>query len=352
MAHHFASRLILASLACITLSGCDRPPEPEPQVPAFSPGSADEAQIGSQVDVLVRRQLDHVGVTNAGLRRAAEAFLAAPDAENRLLLQTAWREAHLAFASLRVLPPFGADVELLFEVDAWPMEPGFLDSLDGYPESGIVNDPTLTIDAATIAGQHGITDPGEVSLGYHPLEYYAFVRPVTDFVSNPGGDDPELDETVMRRRQLFSLVTEALTDRIANLAIPGNAGREEPTTLLETILRTTRMAAQEGFQQAALIVDADRGHAEFSQTSRETLAAQVQTLRVLLAPETPLAGVLQDLSPSTAADLQETLARAEQALTEENPAEQELARLPLMMSAISHQLEEFSRLLQYPTAAP
>ncbi len=352
MAHHFATRLILASIACIALSGCSEPKESQPSVTSITLNPADVAQISGQVDHLVRTQLASVKLTNASLRTAAQAFVDAPDEASRQALQTAWQNAHLAFASLRVLPLFGADAELMFEVDAWPIEPGFIDSLNGYPESGIVNDPTLTIDLATVASQHGITDPGEVSLGYHPLEYYAFERPITDFVLDLDDDDQTKQDAVTRRRQLFSLIADALTSRVETLGALATTAEGSPAEQLGSILDATRLAAQDGFQQAALIVDTDRGHAEFSQTSRETLAAQVRTMRELLAPDDALAGVLTHLLPTTAAALQETLERAENVLIQENPEEQELARLPLMMSAVNHQLEEFTNLLKYSTVVP
>ncbi|MCG8671374.1 MAG: hypothetical protein MI867_18360 [Pseudomonadales bacterium] len=49
--------------------------------------------------------------------------------------------------------------------------PGFIDAIEGYPFSGIVNDTSLPLTKNDLINQHGLTDPNDVSLGFYVLEF-------------------------------------------------------------------------------------------------------------------------------------------------------------------------------------
>ncbi|MDZ7686655.1 MAG: imelysin family protein [Gammaproteobacteria bacterium] len=136
---------------------------------------------------------------SAALVRATERFLASPRRETRAALQSAWHDAHREYAATLLLLPQNPASQRTGPIDTWPIEPGFLDSLPGYPDSGLINDTTITIDARTMRAQHGFTDPSEASLGFHPIEYYAFTRPLSDFEPDPFNDSID-----RRRRALRS----------------------------------------------------------------------------------------------------------------------------------------------------
>ena len=63
-------------------------------------------------------------------------------------------------------------MENLHQNIAAPLEmPGFIDSVPGYPYSGIVNDTSLAITREVLINQHGLTDVSDVSLGFSVIEF-------------------------------------------------------------------------------------------------------------------------------------------------------------------------------------
>mgnify|MGYP000238056823 CR=1 FL=1 len=85
---------------------------------------------------------------------------------------------------------FGHLQTLNFNLDAWPIMPGFLDSFDVYTQSGIVNDITVPLNAESVRQQHGFTDDSEVTLGFHAIEYLLWgeggQRPLADLLLQAG----------------------------------------------------------------------------------------------------------------------------------------------------------------------
>ncbi|MDX1802928.1 MAG: hypothetical protein R3292_02530 [Alcanivorax sp.] len=57
----------------------------------------------------------------------------------------------------------------LKRLDQWPLYPGYLDALPQWPDSGLINDPTVELSAAGLLEQHGATDDAEASLGFAAL---------------------------------------------------------------------------------------------------------------------------------------------------------------------------------------
>jgi putative iron-regulated protein len=106
-----------------------------------------------------------------------------PNPMSQAEIQQSWRLAYnsflrsLIFSYLPIQDPPDWQSQrigyrhLLAQLDSWPIEGGYIDYIQGYPFSGIVNDLTLDIDEASIRSQHGFTDPTNASLGYHALEF-------------------------------------------------------------------------------------------------------------------------------------------------------------------------------------
>src|SRR5690606_17067548 len=142
----------------------------------------------------------------------------------------AWRRAHNAYMEFQLLSAlsgsnpglFGALAEYDFALEAWPIQPGYLDYFDVYSHSGIVNDMALPLTAEAVREQHGLTDSSDVSIGFHALEYLLWgengERPLADFA--PATPDAAQEEAGMRtvdlpsnrRRALLRLLSQLLMD--------------------------------------------------------------------------------------------------------------------------------------------
>ncbi|WP_052481318.1 imelysin family protein [Gilvimarinus agarilyticus] len=146
--------------------------------------------------------------------------------------QQQWRQLHgelrtLTIAtSLAVSNPglFSALAQRLSDIDEQPIAAGYLDSVAGYPNSGLVNDITLDINRANMRQQHGLTADNEASLGLHPLEFILFgetgQRDAGDFVRQTAST-PEvasLNRPQNRRRDYLALTAKLLCDDSEQLA--------------------------------------------------------------------------------------------------------------------------------------
>ena len=118
--------------------------------------------------------------------------------ENLNLSKQAWLNAHSAY-ELTTLHRYYATqligeqnslalMQLQYQINHWPIVPGYIDYVDGYPDSGIVHDINVNLDADSLREQHGSFDVSEVTLGFHVIEFLLWgydadsvARPATDF---------------------------------------------------------------------------------------------------------------------------------------------------------------------------
>lgn len=249
MAHHQPKGLIVRItptsilaplLTCALLLGCDRQPaEPDPALqerlgkteehlgqvdPLQEQATLDAWEQGSRWIAAAQEQCGQ-------MHQAIEAFLSGPNAQTQADAQDHWHRCHDQWHQLDPLLAlsksnpglFGPLEHISFSVDAHPLQPGYLDSIEGYPYSGIVNDTTLNINASNLREQHGLTDHSDVALGLHALEFLLWgehgERPVSDYESEYEltEEQREAELTVdklpnNRRRDLLRLLSHLLQD--------------------------------------------------------------------------------------------------------------------------------------------
>lgn len=266
------------------------------------------------------------------LQRAVLQFLAEPDNTERLLtVQDAWRNAHMAYLEVKLLmhPHMNA-------VDAWPIEPGFLDVLPTYPESGIISDFSLEITSLELRHQHQFTDPTESALGFHVIEYLIFSRPSADFLIS---EDLKID----RRRQMLKLVTTLLLEDLSlTLAEPvvSPASTDEQLHQLVTLLEQgTSHLYGESLQ---LVGDS---HSKFSGQSRKNLLTQIRIVEKLIFNPVNLGSKLVLVNAMLARDITHTV-REIVALLESEQSDAAIAETcSQLLNGLGHQLRSFTSLL-------
>ena len=156
------------------------------------------------------------------LHTATERFLTDNTEENWHALRPLWQQAHnhwhsssffLAAVSRRPLALASIN-HTLSTIHSAPITPGYLDSIDGYPLSGLVNDITVPITERAIRQQHQRFDHSEIALGLHALEFFLWHRQRQDFgstaVSEHAADGSIQQQSEQRRRALLSLTTKLL----------------------------------------------------------------------------------------------------------------------------------------------
>jgi len=174
-------RLILI-FSLIFLAACS-PKNETPTEEELNKVQIDSSAFSAQVGIVAYTSLSDASQTAQTLDSNLASFMYHPNPMSQAEIQQAWRLAYnsflrsLIFSYLPIQDPPDWQSQrigyrhLLAQLDSWPIEGGYIDYIQGYPFSGIVNDLTLEIDEDSIRSQHGFTDPTNASLGYHALEF-------------------------------------------------------------------------------------------------------------------------------------------------------------------------------------
>lgn len=135
------------------------------------------------------------------LDAAVQAFVGAPSQGTLDAAKSAWlasREPYLQTEVYRfydgpIDKPEGGPEGL---INAWPLDEAYIDYVDGKADSGIINNPSVTIDAATLESMNEQGGEENIATGFHAVEFLLWgqdmndagpgARPFTDFVPTGG----------------------------------------------------------------------------------------------------------------------------------------------------------------------
>ncbi|WP_237057236.1 imelysin family protein [Microbulbifer sediminum] len=224
----------LAILLGLGLVGCESREDraPREDTPAVKAPPAVDRKVAERFSHTIwqagEAQLIDARAAVEALNRALTTLLDKPSADHLESAKLAWLDAHREFAAvlpyiqLAFAPAELRDQgrELLLAMDSWPVQPGYLDTVPGYSESGIVNDTAVELTLANLRRQHRLTAHEEASTGFHALEIMLWgptsERSADQFQAASGGEEPEA-LAANRRRELTRLMGEALAEDLASL---------------------------------------------------------------------------------------------------------------------------------------
>ena len=210
----FPSVRILSFLACaVLIHACsDQSTTPvsssqESVTPATTaPGPVLDENVAAAINALVTQYLARIDADFSaiqselqGMQDEVNSFLQSPDAASLNRVRASWLRVHSAY-ELTAVHRYFAEViaaeaarlelfQLQYQMNHWPVLPGYIDYVESYPESGIVNDMTVSLIEADVRAQHGAFDVNEAAIGFHALEFQIWgenrdrlsPRPFTDF---------------------------------------------------------------------------------------------------------------------------------------------------------------------------
>ena len=156
----------------------------------------------------------------AMLAKVVDAFLAAPSAETLAAARKAWIAARPAYLHTEAFRFYDGPIEAVEgEINAWPMNEAYIDYVEGKPGAGIINDPKVKLDVATLEGVNQKQDEADVTIGWHAVEFLLWGqdlsadgpgnRPFADYIAGQGNND--------RRREYLKLVTGQLAKELHTL---------------------------------------------------------------------------------------------------------------------------------------
>jgi hypothetical protein len=319
----------------------------------------------------------------ASMKHAITHFLSYPTEENRQTLGVNWKSAHKAFLSIGAKPVAEVNVRdasttLLYQLDAWPIQPGYIDAVEYYPNSGIVNDITVDLSIESIRNQHGFSDAEEIILGFHPLEYLIFSKRATDYQlpedSSPAENDAprrrnaglqteidnDLPNPILRRRTLLELLGDETEDSLNQYVVtyldslpdsePIGDDQQKGAKIISRLLTVAHHHATEGFNESNELLVSDQSHSKFSQTSHLNISLRLTSLIQILNEPVWLSRSLATLDKNIQQDLQTTLTQGALIIEKNEFSESDRARLPIIFSALNHQLEDLKFNLANPNS--
>ncbi|MDC3196856.1 hypothetical protein OAU36_03890 [Gammaproteobacteria bacterium] len=192
-------------------------------------------QIALDYAEQIRVDFSQVSIEIEKLQSAIGEFLAQTNIENLDRARQSWLLAHSAYELTTLHRYFAASIldeqnsiallQLQYQINHWPIVPGYLDYVDGYPDSGIVHDINVSLDGIGLRDQHGAFDISEVTLGFHVLEFLLWgsrdtqseLRSVDDFIEIDALDASQIESGYSleqlsnnRRRQLLAIIADIL----------------------------------------------------------------------------------------------------------------------------------------------
>lgn len=350
---------LLASLVCLTLASCgDNPDTPaapgSPETAANLAATAEltldpvlQEAITEVIDsylAQIERDFQALDTRVVALHGAVQQLLAEPTENSLGSARQAWSFAHSAYQATLLHQHFANQVlpeevtlrlsALTYQLDHWPILPGYVDSVSNYPDSGLVHDVNVVIDEATLRQVHGQFDLAEAALGFHVLEFLLWGdAPDASNGRGPTDFQPELaDEEEMlelglsesqlpanRRRALIGLVAEVLLSdiqasrelTIQGLSVYGQGQPDlSPARALNQLLTALSTLLNEEFLVRSLypLLNGDyQGSIQspYSDATDNAVVAQLASIeRLLLETRSSagrsLDGILSQLSPEFA----------------------------------------------------
>jgi putative iron-regulated protein len=158
------------------------------------------------------------------LRRAIDAFIAAPSAASQKAAQQAWLAAREFYGQTEAFRFYGGPIDDQNgpegRLNAWPMDESYVDSVEGAAGAGLINDPSFAISKASVTDQNERGGEENIATGYHAIEFLLWgqdlsetgpgARSYTDFVDGKAANAD-------RRRQYLKVVTDLLIDDLEYL---------------------------------------------------------------------------------------------------------------------------------------
>lgn len=158
------------------------------------------------------------------LENKIQQFATQPTEANLTAAKEQWIKARKLYSSTEVFRfysgPIDRDGGPEALINAWPLDEAFIDSVQGQPQSGLINNlkdyPTLSkqllVQLNEFEGEKNITT------GWHAIEFMLWgqdfnptgpgQRPVSDFTSAPNAD---------RRKLYLQLISQLLVEHLASL---------------------------------------------------------------------------------------------------------------------------------------
>ena len=214
--------LLIGFVACDNADDETTPPEVVDDTPERLAAAAT-----NYADIVLANYEDSYN-TAVALRDAIYSFEDDPTEEKFLDCKNKWLQARIPYGQTEAYRFYGGPIddedgpEGL--INAWPMDENFIDYVEGMPDVGLINNPTVypTIDKPLLIDLNEKESEESIFTGYHAIEFLlwgqdlsttsAGQRPYTDYLTT-GGTASNQD----RRGLYLKTVADLLVDHLGEV---------------------------------------------------------------------------------------------------------------------------------------
>lgn len=229
-------------------------------------GEVTRAEVIEAYADLVHTNYVHARDKALALQVKVDAFVADPTAASHEAAKRAWLEARIPYGQTEAFRFAGGPIDDADgpegELNAWPMDEAYVDYVEGDQNAGIINDDSIDIDKATLAGLNegamgdvtglgaGFDEAKAISTGYHAVEFLLWgqdldddgpgQRPFADYLTGGNATAPNGDRRGQYLQIAAALIVEDLDGLVAEWE-PGGPYRaafldQDATTSLTQML--------------------------------------------------------------------------------------------------------------------
>lgn len=214
--------LLALALACVPVQSA---PSAQPVAVAATVGQPDVAAVNRHYAALVHASYADTLAAALEMQQAIQAFLATPSPDALENARKTWRAAREYYGQTEAFRFYGGPVDDANgpegRLNAWPLDEAYIDSVQGKPTAGLINNPKFNISKANLAKANERGGEENISTGWHAIEFLLWGQDQSETgPGNRSADDfvPGKAPNAERRRQYLAVVTELLIDDLKGLA--------------------------------------------------------------------------------------------------------------------------------------
>ncbi|WP_019702466.1 imelysin family protein [Paracidovorax oryzae] len=186
--------------------------------------SATSSAVAAHYAVLVHANYADTLAAAKTMQAAIKAFTAKPSVETLAEARKTWLAAREFYGQTEAFRFYGGPIDddkgPEGQLNAWPMDESYVDSVEGKPDSGLVNDRKFAITKKNLAAQNERGGEENVATGWHAIEFFLWGQDLSE--TGPGDRNFEdfvdgKGRNADRRRQYLNVVTDLLIDDLASL---------------------------------------------------------------------------------------------------------------------------------------
>lgn len=216
--------LLAAALALAALGGAPAHAQAQAKPAAVQAQPLSANAVAAHYAALVHATYADTLAAAKTLQAAVHAFTAQPSVQTLAEARKAWLAAREFYGQTEAFRFYGGPIDddngPEGRLNAWPMDESYVDSVEGKPNAGLINNRKFVINPKNLMAQNERGGEENIATGWHAIEFFLWGQDLSE--TGPGernfedfvdGKAPNAD----RRRLYLNVVTDLLVHDLGSL---------------------------------------------------------------------------------------------------------------------------------------